>query len=114
MKLEKRNGSKIDTDGRRVAENPLSSVITKLEQLEVERALAASQQNKSLCSDIAENKNLIYPLRKSGLLVHTNGSEIGDAFTFILALKVAMIIPFQDGRTHLTRLIDFLMLMLKK
>lgn len=35
----------------------------------------------------------VYPLRKSGLLVHTNGSEIGDAFTFILALKVDMCGP---------------------
>uniref|UniRef100_A0A914ZW69 Beta-1,4-N-acetylgalactosaminyltransferase n=1 Tax=Parascaris univalens TaxID=6257 RepID=A0A914ZW69_PARUN len=57
IKFEKHNESKTNTDGRHIGENPLLSEITKLEQLEMERALAASQENKSLCCDIAENKN---------------------------------------------------------
>uniref|UniRef100_A0A914RWX3 Uncharacterized protein n=1 Tax=Parascaris equorum TaxID=6256 RepID=A0A914RWX3_PAREQ len=58
IKFEKHNESKTNTDGRHIGENPLLSEITKLEQLEMEKALAASQENKSLCCDIAENKNL--------------------------------------------------------
>uniref|UniRef100_A0A915A0Q4 Beta-1,4-N-acetylgalactosaminyltransferase n=1 Tax=Parascaris univalens TaxID=6257 RepID=A0A915A0Q4_PARUN len=127
IKFEKHNESKTNTDGRHIGENPLLSEITKLEQLEMERALAASQENKSLCCDIAENKNLIGQLPQATLsITNLKEAEVGSHHPYLEAggswkptecvarYKVAVIIPFRDRQTHLTRLIDFLVPMLKR
>lgn len=56
--MEKNNGSRKDSERRQVEEKPLLTNLSKMKQLEAERALAAKEQNKSLCPDISDNKGL--------------------------------------------------------
>ncbi|KHN75608.1 Beta-1,4-N-acetylgalactosaminyltransferase bre-4 [Toxocara canis] len=125
--MGKNNGSRKDSGRRQMEEKPLLTELSRMEHLEAERALAASQQNKSLCPDISDNKGLLGKLPQATLLItNMKEAEVRNHYPYlepggrwrptecVARYKVALIIPFRDRQTHLTRLIDFLVPILKR
>ncbi|KAM3719884.1 Beta-1,4-N-acetylgalactosaminyltransferase bre-4 [Dirofilaria immitis] len=115
-----RNGTIATVIGN-IENKPSAENISLFDELEKHLSKNSSDDSKNICPDPENNKELIGQLPQAVLLItNLKEAEVQRHYPYLkpgghwkpddctTEHKIAVIIPFRDRQTHLTRLIDFL------